>query len=288
MQEKRASTWSSIAWRIVRGCIIVLGGALVIVTLIQDEILYHPEVVEYATVVQRARRHDLEVWAHESGGRDYHGLIAPELGGEQRGVVVIFHGNAGEATQRAHYIEPLAGLGYRVVLAEYPGFGARPGEASEEVLVEAGVEIVEAACARWPRGTCDILGESLGAGVAAGVAARMGEDVDGVVVVTPWDSLPSAARTRVPLPLWALKRLLRDRYDSAANLREYGGEVAVIIAQEDAVIPPAYAERLVSSLGERAAVWRLEGAGHTDWMVRFDRQEWGAVMGHLRKNKKGP
>jgi hypothetical protein len=41
--------------------------------------------------------------------------------------MIIFHGNAGSARDRLYYIEPLERLGYRIILAEYPGYEARAG-----------------------------------------------------------------------------------------------------------------------------------------------------------------
>jgi len=47
---------------------------------------------------------------------------------------VIFHGNACSAKGRYYYIEALERLGYRVILAEYPGYGSRLKRPSEALF----------------------------------------------------------------------------------------------------------------------------------------------------------
>jgi len=44
-----------------------------------------------------------------------------------KGTVTVFHGNAGPAAGREFYLQALAPLNYRVILAEYPGYGGRTG-----------------------------------------------------------------------------------------------------------------------------------------------------------------
>ena len=46
------------------------------------------------------------------------------------------------------------------------------------------------------------LGESLGCGVAAAVAKETSVTIDGIFLITPWDTLLSVAKTKFPwLPL---------------------------------------------------------------------------------------
>ena len=49
------------------------------------------------------------------------------------GTVLVFHGNAGCAKDREPYCGLLNKLGWRAVIAEYPGYGARKGMRSEAV-----------------------------------------------------------------------------------------------------------------------------------------------------------
>jgi thioesterase domain-containing protein len=61
--------------------------------------------------------------------------------------------------------------GFRVILAEYPGYGARRGKSSETTLVAAGRETIRIA-AQGFGGPIYLMGESLGCGVACAVTTN--------------------------------------------------------------------------------------------------------------------
>lgn len=54
--------------------------------------------------------------------------------------MIVFHGNAGAAIDRSYYVDALTPLGYRVVLAEYPGYGGRSGQPREKVFVADAID----------------------------------------------------------------------------------------------------------------------------------------------------
>jgi len=41
-------------------------------------------------------------------------------------MILVFHGNSGSVLDRLFYFKALVGLGYRVILLEYPGYGPAP------------------------------------------------------------------------------------------------------------------------------------------------------------------
>ena len=173
---------------------------------------------------------ELQHWPDSSQPR---GLVAEPAQAEVRGTVMVFHGNAGNALDRSYYVPALVRLGYRVILAEYPGYGGRAGATSQRVLVEDAAESVEMAAAQFA-GPLYLWGESLGAGVVAATVAEIDANsanpvsVDGVILMTPWDSLVRLASRHYPyLPV---KWLLLDRYDSVKNLEQYRGKVALVLS----------------------------------------------------------
>ena len=59
---------------------------------------------------------------------DYQGLVAAQEAPAPNGTIVLFHGNGGLALDRGFYLKPFMELGFRVILAEYPKYGGRPGK----------------------------------------------------------------------------------------------------------------------------------------------------------------
>ena len=253
---------------------VVLGVAIFVgwLTMFQDSLLYFPERVALSTVVDEASHEGLAPWP-DAG--DYRGLLA-EPKGSARGTLLLFHGNAGHAGHRGWYVDRLSRLGVRVILAEYPGYGPRDGEVGEASLVPDARETLALVRRQFP-GPLILAGESLGAGVAA--AAAKDADVDALLLITPWDSLKNVAGHHYPwLPVgW----LLRDRYDSAGNLAAFRGRVAVVVAEQDSIVPAKYGRALFANLPEPKRLWTIPGAEHNDWWSRVDDAWWESAVGFL-------
>ena len=194
-----------------------------------------------------------------------------------RATVVVFHGNGGTALQRGYYVEALRARGLRVVLAEYPGYGWRTGDVSEVSFVADARGTLEAVHGAFG-GPIVAWGESLGAGVAAAAVGDLGVPVEAVVLMTPWDALPNVAAAAYP---WApVRLLLRDSYDSVANLAGFESRVAVLVAEGDEVIPAAHGQALHAALGAGARLWTFPGAGHNTWPSHPDAAWWDSVLGY--------
>lgn len=241
------------------------------VYLLQQRLLYLPPPDR--PTPQRAAAAGLAYWPTDDDFRGFRVLPEPA---EPAGTVLVFHGNAGGAAQRGYY-RALSARGLRVLLIEYPGYGGRPGAPSEAALRDDGRAALRLAAAQFP-GPVYLWGESLGAAVAAAVAAGSVRP-DGLALLTPWDSLARLARVHY----WYLPTglLLKDRYDSAAYLAGYDGPVAVLIAGDDRIVPPPHGERLYDALAGPKRRWRFDGAGHNSWPVRPDARWWDEVVAFI-------
>ena len=244
------------------------------IAVLQDHLLYLPAQASHDEVFADARRHDLTPWPSAA---DYRGLLR-EPAGAARATVVLLHGNAGHAGHRHWYADALARLGWRVILAEYPGYGPRTGRLGEAALVADAAETLRRARRQFP-GPLLLAGESLGAGVAAAAAADPSPELAGLLLITPWDRLEHVARHHFP---WApVGTLLRDRYDNSANLATFRGPVAVVLAEQDSIVPPAFGRALYAALPERKRIWVVAAADHNDWMARVDDPWWQSVADFL-------
>ncbi len=245
--------------------------------LLQDRLLYFPARATVAELTTGT----LQAWP---AADDFRGLVGLPPG-SVRGTAVVFHGNAGHVGHRAFYVEALTRLGLRTILAEYPGYGPRTGKLGEASLVDDASATIELAH-RLHGAPVLVVGESLGAGVAAAAAARQRDKVAGVLLITPWDRLQHIAEFHYPwLPVqW----LLHDRYDSVAHLAQFGRPVAVVVAERDDIVPARFGTALFDALGERKRLWVLSGAGHNNWIARVDAAWWRQVVDFLLAAPAGP
>jgi hypothetical protein len=176
---------------------------------------------------------------------------------------------------RAFYAQALTPLGLRVILAEYPGYGPRAGALGEASFV-ADAEQTLALAHRQYGGPLLVVGESLGAAVAAAAAAQQRELSAGVLLITPWDRLARVGAHHYPwLPV---KWMLRDEYDTEARLARFDRPVLVAVAERDSIVPARFGRALHAGLAGPKRLVVFEGADHNDWPARVDAGWWRAAV----------
>ena len=243
---------------------------------LQDYFIYFPEKTDAKLIEKAAKNRGLGIWPDNV--ESYRGFVSPLEPQKARGTVIVFHGNAGSALDRTYYVHALGRLGYRVILAEYPGYGSRAGKVGENQFTADAVETIRLAAEEFGHPVF-LLGESLGCGVVCAAVAQSDIPIEAVGLITPWDSLLNVARDKY----WFLpvRWMLKDRYDNVANLADYRGPVAVIIAAQDEIIAPRLAKRLYESLPGPKRRWTFPNAGHNSWPSGPQEPWWGEMMGFL-------
>ena len=252
--------------RLTLAGLIVLAG----IAMFQDRLLYFPAKAAVAAMESGG----LRAWP---AAQDFRGLVAEPVG-SVRGTVIVFHGNAGHAGHREYYATALTRLGLRVILAEYPGYGPRGGGVGERHLVDDAEQTIELAH-RLHGPPLLLIGESLGAGVAAAAGARQADKTAGLLLITPWDRLEHVAAYHYPwLPV---KWLLRDRYDSASHLASFGRPILVAVAERDSIVPARFGSALYEALRGPKRLAVVKAADHNDWFDRLDDRWWREATSFL-------
>jgi len=243
---------------------------------LQDYFIYYPEKTDPKRIEGSARGRGLLLWPNKVEA--YRGFLPPSTPAKAKGTVLIFHGNAGTALDRTYYVGALGRLGYRVVLAEYPGYGCRPGKAGENQFAEDAVESTRLALREFGR-PLYLLGESLGCGVVSAAVAKRRWSIDGLALITPWDSLTHLAKDKY----WFLpvRWMLKDTYDNVTNLGSYHGPVAVVMAGQDEIIPNRLTRHLYETLRDPKRLWTFPKAGHNSWPSSPDESWWKEMMNFL-------
>ena len=253
--------------------IAVLGCALIAALyFFQDRLLYFPDQASIAQMTSAG----LRSWPSEL---EFRGLVSEPVG-VTRGTAIVFHGNAGHAGYRAFYSSSLTPLGLRVILAEYPGYGPRSGKLGEASLVADAVETLSLAHRQYGEPIL-LIGESLGAGVAAAAGARNSSQVAGLLLITPWNKLEQVARYHYRwLPV---RWLLRDQYDTISNLAGFEKPVAVVVAQNDSIVPAQLGVSLQEALQAPKKLITLSSSDHNSWPAHVDQNWWRSAIEFLMK-----
>ncbi len=215
--------------------------------------------VDGTTLRLRAGRVELRGWEVNPG---------------QDRALVYFGGNS----EAVEWLRPVLAErlpGHTSYLLAYRGFGASGGRPSQRALTADALALHDHVAARHPRAGVDVVGRSLGSGVAAQVAVR--RPVERLVLVTPFDSLAATASDLFPrLPV---HHLVHDRWDSAAVAHRLRAQVLVVRAGRDELVRPARTDRLLEALPPDTRVVDLPEADHSDLVE--DPTYWPAIGGFL-------
>jgi pimeloyl-ACP methyl ester carboxylesterase len=194
-----------------------------------------------------------------------------------RPAVLFFHGNGENLAtmQMAGLFDELARVRVAWMAIDYPGYGRSSGSPSEE-----GVRAAADAAMAWmrehhPDRPLVLCGWSLGAAAAIGAAARHPGETRGLVALSPWTSLPDAAR--LLFPGFIVQGLLRETYDSLGVAKEIRVPALVAHGEQDNLIPAAHGKAIAEALGAR---WvPVSRTGHNDLLARDE--VWKEIAGFL-------
>ena len=263
--------------RVLTTIVIAAGVYLILVAALyfaQRSLLYHPDT----SPLEPERAGLPESALVETETEDYltlkHFFVPP--GDPEAPVVVVFHGNAGNAGDRAAKFTSLVAGGYGLFLAEYRGYGGNPGTPTESGLIADSESVLEWLNAEgFGEARLVLYGESLGSGVALALAQT--RRVRAIVLEAPFTSIGDAAQQHYPFV--PAKWLVKDRFDNLAKIRDIGVPILVLHGERDRVMPSSHGEKLAEA-APRAALHLFPEAGHNDL---FEHGALDRVLAFLRQ-----
>jgi pimeloyl-ACP methyl ester carboxylesterase len=174
-----------------------------------------------------------------------------------RGLLLGFGGNCWNAADFTCFLAARA-PDLDIAVFHYRGYRPSTGGPSERAFFADAMLIHDALVRRLRPRKVFATGFSLGSGVAA-YLARVRE-LDGLVLVTPFDSIQAIARQRY---VWApIGLLLKHPFHSIRYLKGVDVPVAVITAGQDRIVPKVRSDRLVRALRRPVMVEAIPGASH--------------------------
>jgi pimeloyl-ACP methyl ester carboxylesterase len=190
---------------------------------------------------------------------------------EASGTLILgFGGNGWNAETAAAYLHGLFPEA-DVIAFHYRGYRPSSGTPSAQALIEDAPLVHDLAVRRVRPGRTVAIGLSVGSGVAASLAPR--RPLDGLILVTPFDSLRTVAAGHYR---WLPVRWLF-RHEMTASDWLSGSTVptAIIAAELDTLIPPQRTDGLRRAAGRIVYDRTIPAAGHNDI---YDRPQFGTAM----------
>ena len=183
-------------------------------------------------------------------------------------LILGFGGNAWNAQDVAEYLHGLL-PDDEIVAFHYRGYSPSEGSPSAKALISDAPLAYDLAVDQVKPHRVVAVGFSIGSGIAAELATT--RELDGLILVTPFDSLKAVAQSMLPwLPIGPI---FDHEIDAAAALRKVGAPVAIIAAQHDEVVPRARTDALREKVQKLVFDRTVPRAGHNDIYARSDFHE---------------
>lgn len=191
----------------------------------------------------------------ENDGARLHGWV---LNPSKQQAVIYFGGNSELITNRHEFFAALFG-DYSVYLINYRGYGNSQGDPGEAALFSDALAIYDHIQPRHR--AISAYGRSLGSGVAVYLATK--RPLDRLILLTPYDSIAKIAQSIYPV--FPVRYLIRDRFDSVAIADQVRIPVLIAAAELDRVIGLQHTLALRDRLTRAQVEYvMIEGAAHND------------------------
>lgn len=183
-----------------------------------------------------------------------------------RPLLIAFHGNADLAVWQLEWARELARrTGWRVMLAEYRGYGGLTGNPTYPGVqrdARAAWAYARAELGATPERTA-FYGHSLGSAVAVELASEVPPAA--LVLVSPLTSARDMARIIVARPVMAVYQWIsRVHYDTEVRVRDLDVPVHVAHGTRDFVIPKRMGQRVHAVAKRPGRLLLVARAGHND------------------------
>lgn len=254
-----------VLFRILTASVLAYGALVLLAWAFQSGLLYLRNVPGRAleTDPSAIGLEHRDVRLETTDGVELHGWVIPAE--DNRGVLLFFHGNAGNVSHRLDSLRIFNDLGLSVLIIDYRGYGRSKGTPSEtgtrrdaraawDYLVEdlgiAAEHIV-------------LFGRSLGAAVAAELARDRRPGA--VILESAFTSVPDIAQEAY----WYLpaRWLSRFEYATAEYVREIRAPVLVVHGENDEIIPYHHGRAIFEAANEPKRMLTLSGGHNTGFLM---------------------
>ena len=183
-----------------------------------------------------------------------------------KGVLLYFHGNAGDLSRWGVIAEDFVDLGYDVLIMDYRHYGKSVGELNENAFYLDAQFCYDYLLEHYNETDITVYGRSLGTGIATFVASK--NSPKQLILETPYYSILDVAAHR--FPIFPVKYLMKYHFPSNEFIQDVKCPITIFHGTDDGVVPFSSAEKLaeVAPKGQTEFVV-VEGCGHNN-LCDFD------------------
>jgi len=182
-------------------------------------------------------------------------------GDNPKGVILYFHGNAGDLSRWGPITNYFTNFNYDVIVMDYRTYGKSTGALSEEALYNDASLFYDYALTHYQEDKIVLYGRSLGTGLGTYLAAK--NNPKKLILESPYYSIADEAKKR--FPILPVKLILRYKLPNNEYIKDVSCPVIIFHGTKDKIV--AYKSGL--KLGnlvpkERLDFVTLEGGTHNN------------------------
>lgn len=180
-------------------------------------------------------------------------LVNPQL--VQEKLLIYYGGNAEDIFLN---IEEFRDIQAASLFVAYRGYGPSSGNPGEAEFFADSLAVIDDIVSRYSPKQIFLIGRSLGSGVACYAAAN--KEIQGAILITPYDSIENIAGLNYPWLPVAL--FLRHRFNSIHYVARITCPLLVIYGGQDTVVPPQRTKSLIKHITQEKEVILIDQADH--------------------------
>lgn len=221
-----------------------------ILFLFQEKYIYFPNEQDFYKCPGFADAEKINL----QGTRFYYKYISDTL-------VVFYHGNAGSACDRAFFKSIFEKNKYSYIFVEYAGYSNDKKIPNKNRILQDVVRVNEFIKNKSPKKII-LMGESIGTGPAAFHSTLF--PADKIILINPFNQLVEVAQKHYPY--YPVKLLFRNNFENDVWLKTFGGEILLLHAGNDSIIPLSSSKKLYNFLinKNKKIQYVVVGADHND------------------------
>ena len=182
-----------------------------------------------------------------------------------KGVILYFHGNAGDLSRWGSITEYFSAMQYDVLIMDYRTYGKSTGKLSEQGFYRDAQFCYDYLLKQYSENEITLYGRSLGTGIASYLAST--NQPKQLILETPYHSILDVAKYR--FPMFSVKYLLKYQFSTYKYLPKTSCPITIIHGTDDSVVPYSSAKKLSELSIKNLNFVTIEGGNHGD-LIEFE------------------
>lgn len=182
-----------------------------------------------------------------------------------KGVILYFHGNAGDLSRWGQIAEYFVAINYDVLIVDYRSYGKSTGKLSEDAFYKDAQFCYDYLLKQYPEEEITLYGRSLGTGIASYVASE--NNPKQLILETPYYSILDVAKSR--FPVFPVKRLLRYQFPTFKYLPKISSAITILHGTDDNLVPYSSGKKLDELGLKNINFVTIKGGSHNN-LIEFE------------------